>query len=649
MAETYYVLTDSERKLLQRLLDNDRRRIQNTTGRAALGGEDYLTPEMYIAKTFSDGIPAMEEVGTGTGTSTCNFEEPIPGSANCHIFQLATESIPHRLMPLTYSIQRVYNRSTTAVAGCSFVIIQRDKYGIWWVTEGSGESIEDGFFIEITDWNTGTKALSWRKVTPIGDGLFAPHPDGESGTFSFASAFEQAGNPTVPIGEIVWSKPGVDYGGGDEERVFACPSRIQMVRLDTSPYTGTGTGTDSYIAVDFGDTNASDAWVQRYDTITHQWVDVERVILLTTCEDTTGTGGDVVDLCGFSPSCMLYADGDGCIACMDNVFWDNTNHRMVLGHTSSLSNRDLEIVHDSTHASLQLTSFSGRGFLILQRANGTLASPTIVADGNQLGVIQANAYNGSSYSSTVAIVLLVDGTVTSGQTPPTSISFHTTLANGSQVERMRIGPAGVITVTNNILLDVDSAGSLGSVNKRWANLYVSGTSNLTGTTNIGEVGSAGTLKVYNNVSGGTGAYGYITMPASDTLLISSGQGSAATGNIVQIGSVLYPSVDNALALGSSSLRWGSMWIGTGASNFAGGLVLTNSSAPGGGTDKCELYSTDQVAGNACIHTQTENGAIIKLFQAAAIADLAGGASLADVITKINVILAMLRANGLIAT
>ena len=32
------------------------------------------------------------------------------------------------------------------------------------------------------------------------------------------------------------------------------------------------------------------------------------------------------------------------------------------------------------------------------------------------------------------------------------------------------------------------------------------------------------------------------------------------------------------------------------------------------TDHCRLYASDQVAGNSCLHTRTENGAIVKLYQ-----------------------------------
>lgn len=49
------------------------------------------------------------------------------------------------------------------------------------------------------------------------------------------------------------------------------------------------------------------------------------------------------------------------------------------------------------------------------------------------------------------------------------------------------------------------------------------------------------------------------------------------------------------------------------------LAIGNGTAPASSVaDSAQIYSADQVAGNACIHTRTENGAIIKLFQGEAL-------------------------------
>ena len=54
-------------------------------------------------------------------------------------------------------------------------------------------------------------------------------------------------------------------------------------------------------------------------------------------------------------------------------------------------------------------------------------------------------------------------------------------------------------------------------------------------------------------------------------------------------------------------------------NAAKVLAIGNGTAPASSpTDAAQLYSADQAAGNACLHTRTENGAVVKLFQGAAL-------------------------------
>lgn len=83
------------------------------------------------------------------------------------------------------------------------------------------------------------------------------------------------------------------------------------------------------------------------------------------------------------------------------------------------------------------------------------------------------------------------------------------------------------------------------------------------------------------------------------------------------------------------------------------MAMASGTAPSGSVaDVGLLYVADQAAGNACFHTRTEGGAIIKLFQGAAIADASGGAIIdAEARTAINALLARMRVtggNGLIA-
>ena len=89
-------------------------------------------------------------------------------------------------------------------------------------------------------------------------------------------------------------------------------------------------------------------------------------------------------------------------------------------------------------------------------------------------------------------------------------------------------------------------------------------------------------------------------------------------------------------------------LGTSAKGFLG---IKNNTAPSTSpADMFQAYSADQVAGNACPFIRTENGAIVKIFQGALIADATGGAIIdSEARTALNALLARIRAHGLIAT
>ncbi len=68
------------------------------------------------------------------------------------------------------------------------------------------------------------------------------------------------------------------------------------------------------------------------------------------------------------------------------------------------------------------------------------------------------------------------------------------------------------------------------------------------------------------------------------------------------------------------------------------------------TDCFAVYAKDQAAGNACPHFMTENGAVVKLYQRAHVADPSGGSTIdSQARTAINAILATLEALGFHAT
>lgn len=97
-------------------------------------------PDVYIARTPAGGIPAMEPAG-GSGTGTCGGTGTTatiadkPGSADCAIFQIIhgdAHCVPE-LWDSGGTAYTVYNLSTQAVAGDTYVIVARDKFGSWLV------------------------------------------------------------------------------------------------------------------------------------------------------------------------------------------------------------------------------------------------------------------------------------------------------------------------------------------------------------------------------------------------------------------------------------------------------------------------------------------------------------------------------------
>lgn len=84
-------------------------------------------------------------------------------------------------------------------------------------------------------------------------------------------------------------------------------------------------------------------------------------------------------------------------------------------------------------------------FLIFRRSRGTIAAPAAIADGDGLGTIYGEGYDGSAFTRGGANTKFsVVGTVSAG-TIPTDLVFSTG-SSGSGSERMRIASGGLVTV-----------------------------------------------------------------------------------------------------------------------------------------------------------------------------------------------------------
>lgn len=111
-------------------------------------------------------------------------------------------------------------------------------------------------------------------------------------------------------------------------------------------------------------------------------------------------------------------------------------------------------------AKLLMTNYAGSSFITFQRANGggpsdtgapdfDLATPTIIADDDQIGCITFAGYDGTDFNSGVALIRCqVDGTPGANDTPG-RLSFSVTAdGSSSSTERFRISENGDLTATD---------------------------------------------------------------------------------------------------------------------------------------------------------------------------------------------------------
>ncbi len=122
------------------------------------------------------------------------------------------------------------------------------------------------------------------------------------------------------------------------------------------------------------------------------------------------------------------------------------------------TNAKLEVASQGTVVNVLYRSASASAvYNIFQRAKGTLAAPTAVASGDELGTIQMQGWDGTLYSSGAQISAVVDSTVNSSSLP-TRIAFSTTPGGfATSAERMRIdrnGRVGVNTTTPSAKMDI---------------------------------------------------------------------------------------------------------------------------------------------------------------------------------------------------
>lgn len=144
---------------------------------------------------------------------------------------------------------------------------------------------------------------------------------------------------------------------------------------------------------------------------------------------------------------------------------DAANHSIGIGTTAP--NGRFEIAgtggaDDDVYVTSSGTTGSFAGSLFLRRSAGTPAAPAIVRNGDTIGEMNFDAYNGSSYLHVGKISTVVNGTPSAGSVPTDLFLSTGTL---TPVERLRIssgGNVGIATSAPAATLDVAAKAASGT-------------------------------------------------------------------------------------------------------------------------------------------------------------------------------------------
>lgn len=252
-----YVLSERDAKLIQQFLYTYSRqqRYVNAFGRPGddkLDHEEMHTTEVYIARSGSGGIPALQSMGsTGIGD--------IPGSALCTVFK--TSQSADLTQDVTGYQHTVYNLAETAVPPNTWLIIVRDKYGKWYALQTltnddasveqtvgpgwtAGLSNEDCLLLTVSNKLGICSTVPNQSILLVSDdaltweGLDDFVYSGGAGLVSF-TRIDGHSLPTLTIGTetLIWDAAGIDVDGN-----YFIEFKGGTTLCSDVPGTGSGTG-----------------------------------------------------------------------------------------------------------------------------------------------------------------------------------------------------------------------------------------------------------------------------------------------------------------------------------------------------------------------------------------------------------------------
>lgn len=171
-------------------------------------GPDSQSPQLYIARTPTNGIPGLNAHVQGTAS------DDEPGEAECEIYQVMRYQNPVVLNPTAANDRTVYNLSTDPVPGDSWVIIARDGFGSWIaLITGGGFAGRGKIAARLGDGIYSVQPIK-RAVIGTGTGIEDTQwvNDGAVVSPCYRLPTEDDSPPPIPVGEgVLYGKDQVGY------------------------------------------------------------------------------------------------------------------------------------------------------------------------------------------------------------------------------------------------------------------------------------------------------------------------------------------------------------------------------------------------------------------------------------------------------
>ena len=219
------------------------------------------------------------------------------------------------------------------------------------------------------------------------------------------------------------------------------------------------------------------------------------------------------------------------------------------------------LIEDTIGNNLEIRSTVNNGndpnfYFSKARGGGT---PAIVQNGDDIGNLQWQGYDGNSYEVGASILAEVEGTPSDGDMPMRMTLKTRSAGAGSEQGRIQISADGTVSLVNNSNLSV--AGVSTFYNHVTIDTTAAGTS-ATLTIRGGE-GTQGQLRlIADDGDNATDNWRIAAMAGfSNRLIFYNGDPSAGQSDLVSIQTdgTIRPGTTNVSSLGTSSLRWSNVY------------------------------------------------------------------------------------------